>query len=92
MQRPYRVVIVDDETILATFYNLTLDHAGMETRVVNAPSMLLDTLSGFDPDLIPMDLYMPECSGLELAQIVRQFPAYTTVPILFLSTESRLDL
>lgn len=91
-QRPYRVVIVDDETILATFYNLTLGHAGMDTRVVNAPSKLLDTLSGFDPDLILMDLYMPECSGLELAQIVRQFPAYTTVPILFLSTESRLDL
>ena len=64
----------------------------MDTRVVNAPSKLLDTLSGFDPDLILMDLYMPECSGLELAQIVRQFPAYTTVPILFLSTESRLDL
>ena len=35
---------------------------------------------------------MPECTGLDLAQIVRQFPAYTTVPILFLSTENRLDL
>jgi diguanylate cyclase (GGDEF)-like protein len=64
----------------------------METRIVSHPSQLLDTLSGFDPDLILMDLYMPECSGLDLAQIVRQFPAYTTVPILFLSTEARLDL
>ncbi|MDX2224533.1 MAG: diguanylate cyclase [Rhodospirillaceae bacterium] len=91
-QRPYRVVIAEDEPALANFYQLTLEHAGIETRVVRQPSKLLETLSGFDPDLILMDLYMPECSGLELAQIVRQFPAYTTVPILFLSTESRLDL
>jgi len=91
-QRPYRVVITEDEPSLAQFYQLTLEHAGMETRVVRRPSHLLDTLSGFDPDLILMDLYMPECSGLELAQMVRQFPAYTTVPILFLSTEARLDL
>ncbi|MEQ9448390.1 MAG: diguanylate cyclase, partial [Rhodospirillaceae bacterium] len=90
--RPYRIVIAEDDAPLAAFYHTTLEHAGMETRVIHRPSKLLDTLSGFDPDLIVMDLYMPECTGLDLAQIVRQFPAYTTVPILFLSTESRLDL
>ncbi len=91
-ERPYRVVIAEDDGPLSSFYQATLEHAGMETRVIRQPSKLLDTLSGFDPDIIVMDLYMPECSGLELAQIVRQFPAYTTIPILFLSTESRLDL
>ncbi|MCA0202137.1 MAG: diguanylate cyclase [Proteobacteria bacterium] len=90
--RPYRVVIAEDDGPLASFYQAALEHAGMETRVIRRPSKLLDTLSGFDPDLILMDLYMPECTGLDLAQIVRQFPAYTTIPILFLSTESRLDL
>jgi diguanylate cyclase (GGDEF)-like protein len=91
-ERPYRVVIAEDDGPLSSFYQATLEHAGMETRVIRRPSKLLDTLSGFDPDIIVMDLYMPECSGLDLAQIVRQFPAYTTIPILFLSTESRLDL
>ena len=91
-QRSYRVVIAEDEKSLAQFYQMTLEHAGMEVRVVRDPSKLLDMLSGFDADLIIMDVYMAGCSGLELAQIVRQFPAYTTVPILFLSTESRLEL
>jgi len=91
-ERPYRVAIVEDEAGLASFYQLVLEHAGMETRVVHQPSKLLDIMSGFDTDLILMDLYMPECNGLELAQIVRQFQAHTTVPILFLSTEARLDL
>lgn len=91
-ERPFRVVIAEDDDPLSSFYQATLDHAGMETRVIRRPSKFLDTLSGFDPDIIVMDLYMPECTGLDLAQIVRQFPAYTTIPILFLSTESRLDL
>jgi len=91
-QRSYRVVIAEDERSLAQFYQMTLEHAGMEVRMVRDPSKLLDTISGFDPDLIVMDVYMSGCSGLELAQIVRQFPAYTTVPILFLSTEARLDM
>ena len=91
-EHPYRVVIVEDDAPLSAFYQATLEHAGMETRAIQVPSKLLETLSGFDPDLIVMDLYMPDCTGLELAQIVRQFPGYTTVPILFLSTEARLDL
>jgi diguanylate cyclase (GGDEF)-like protein len=91
-RRTYRVVIAEDERVLAQFYQMTLEHAGMDVRVVHEPSKLLDALSGFEPDIIVMDVYMSGCTGLELAQIVRQFPAYTTVPILFLSTESRLDL
>jgi len=91
-ERAYRVVIAEDDGPLANFYDLTLTHAGMETRVVNKPSKLLDTLSAFDPDVILMDLYMPECTGLDLAQIVRQFATYTTVPILFMSTDIRFDL
>jgi diguanylate cyclase (GGDEF)-like protein len=91
-QRSYRVVIAEDEKILAQFYQATLEHAGMDVRLVHEPSKLLETLSGFDPDIILMDVYLTGCTGLELAQIVRQFPAYTTVPILFLSMESRLEL
>ncbi|MBL8630620.1 MAG: diguanylate cyclase, partial [Rhodospirillaceae bacterium] len=91
-QRSYRVVIAEDEKSLAQFYQATLEHAGMDVRIVRDPSKLLETLSGFDPDIIIMDVYMTDCTGLELAQIVRQFPAYTTVPILFLSMESRLEL
>ena len=90
-EAPYRVVIAEDDGPLAHFYQLTLEHAGINTLVVSKPEALLDTLSGFDADLILMDLYMPSCDGFELAQIVRQFPAYMTVPILFLSTESRLS-
>lgn len=89
---PLRVVIAEDDLTLAQFYKLTLEHAGMEARIVNKPETMLNELASMAADIILMDLYLGSCTGLELAQIVRQFPAYTTVPILFLSTESRITL
>ena len=92
MAPPLRVVIAEDDPTLARFYQLTLEHAGMEVRVIETPETMLNELAGFAADIIVMDLYLQNCTGLELSQIVRQFPAYTTVPILFLSTESRITL
>jgi len=45
----------------------------------------------FDPDLILMDLYMPECTGLEVAGVIRQLEAYISVPIVYLSGETDVD-
>ncbi|MEQ8508898.1 MAG: diguanylate cyclase [Rhodospirillaceae bacterium] len=89
---PLSVVIAEDDQTLAKFYQFTLEHAGMNVRVVNNPDTLLNELASMTADIIVMDLYLGSCTGLELAQMVRQFPAYTTVPILFLSTESRISL
>ena len=92
MAPPLRVVIAEDDPTLARFYQLTLEHAGMEVHVIENPETMLNELAGLTADIIVMDLYLGNCTGLELSQIVRQFPAYTTVPILFLSTESRITL
>ena len=89
---PLRVVVAEDDPTLANFYQLTLEHAGMDVHVIDTPESMLNELAGLTADIIVMDLYLESCTGLELAQIVRQFPAYTTVPILFLSTESRITL
>jgi diguanylate cyclase (GGDEF)-like protein len=85
---PYRVLIVDDSPSLASFYAFTLQRAAMVTQTVTDPGRLLETLSEFNPELILMDMYMPDCTGAELAQVIRQQEAYVSVPIVFLSTET----
>src|SRR5690606_9439218 len=52
------------------------------------PSMVFETLKDFSPDLMLIDMYMPVCNGDELAALVRQFPEYVGLPIVFLSTET----
>lgn len=87
---PYRILIVEDDRAVAEFHALTLQHAGMTTQVVSDPLTVMQPLSEFKPDLILMDVYMPSCSGLELATVIRQQPAYVSIPIVFLSTETDL--
>jgi len=89
-EEPFRVVIVDDSQEQSAFAALTLRQAGMETREANDPLQLLNVLAEFPPDLILMDIYMPDCSGLELSKVIRQMEAYVSIPIVFLSAEHDL--
>jgi len=89
---PVRVLIVDDNAALVEGYAAILDGAGMHAKVLTDPSELLDALSEFSPELVLMDLYMPNCSGVEAAKIIRQTPSYVNVPIVYLSTESELQV
>ena len=84
---PYRVVIVEDDAELATLYAGALGEAGMTVEVVRDPMALMAPLTRLQPDLILMDLYMPGCTGPELAAVLRQQEGYIGTPIVYLSTE-----
>jgi len=83
----WRILIVDDSESLAEYYSLILNQAGMIAHAISAPLQLLDELAVFQPNLILMDIYMPGCTGLELAAILRYEHRYMKIPIIFLSTE-----
>lgn len=90
-EQAYRILIVDDSATLANFYQLTLEQAGMQCRVETNPLETLKHLQDFNPDLVLMDMYMPECTGTELAKVMRQFPAFLSIPIVYLSAEKNLE-
>ena len=64
-----------------------LRKAGMSTCAVTDPLAALDQLEAFKPELILMDLYMPNCDGMELTAIIREREAFINTPIVFLSGE-----
>ncbi|MEO5357998.1 MAG: response regulator [Nitrospirae bacterium YQR-1] len=88
---PYRILIVDDEEDVAKYYASILKYAGMETTAVTNSFDVLKELAAFNPDLILMDMYMPGCTGLELAVVIRQIEDYMSIPIVFLSGETNVD-
>lgn len=83
----YRVLIVDDDTELAAYNAEMLDQAGLVTRKLTSPMQILSVLQEFRPDLVLMDLHLPECTGGELAQIIRQESRFAGLPIIFVSAE-----
>ncbi|CEK12140.1 diguanylate cyclase [Legionella hackeliae] len=84
---PFRILIVDDSESLGEYYSLILKQAGMVAKAINNPMDIFKQLEKFRPDLILMDIYMPECTGLELALVLRKEDKYNRIPIIFLSTE-----
>ncbi len=90
-EEPYRILIVDDSRSLADYYATILKGAGMESEIVVEPLAVMRPLLEFMPDLILMDVYMPECSGLELAKVIRQQERFVSIPIVFLSAETDME-
>lgn len=87
---PYRILVVDDDPALAEYHSALLQQAGMETVVVTEPLEVTSHLISFNPDLILMDMYMPDCNGLELAKVIRGMDTYVSIPIVFLSGEMNI--
>ncbi|KAF0103839.1 MAG: response regulator receiver [bacterium] len=92
MEAPYRILVVEDDASLARYYGALLRDAGMETRTLSEPLRILDALAEFSPDLLLMDVYMPDCTGAELARVIRQHAVYGALPIVFLSAEDDKDM
>lgn len=84
---PFRVLVVDDSETMIRFISRTLKQAGMSVHVEQYPDKVLQAIGEFNPDLILMDMYMPHCDGQELSRIIRQYESYTSIPIVFLSSE-----
>ncbi len=88
---PYRILLVDDDQVLLDIHAAVLRAAGMEVCTVSDPLLTLDALDAFAPDVLLLDVYMPQASGLELAAVLRERDAQQHLPILFLSGESDME-
>lgn len=87
----YRILIVDDDAPQALFAQAILRRAGMETKVLSESLAVLEELDRFRPDLLLLDLNMPDCDGFELTALVRERDGYVNTPIVFLSGDQDED-
>ncbi|HCL41438.1 MAG TPA: diguanylate cyclase, partial [Pseudomonas sp.] len=88
---PFRVLIVDDDAELTARYQLVLSNAGIRVDAVSDPNLLLEKMRSFIPEVVLMDLNMPEYSGPELAQVIRLDDDWLRVPIVYLSAETNAE-
>ena len=90
-QQPYRVVVVEDDPTQADFAASILRKAGIEVQQVTEPVKVIERLHEFRPDLILMDIYMPDVNGIELTTVIRDHQEFVGIPIVFLSGEQNTD-
>lgn len=87
---PLHVLIVDDDAEQVSQIAYILQQEGMVTSVASDPSQIFSLMVESKPDLVITDMYMPGCTGVELAQLIRQQEAFVGIPIIFLSVEDNV--
>lgn len=85
---PYRVLLVDDDALASKAYAIALIDAGFSVKVVNDALETLSVVREFNPDILLLDVYMPEATGPELAAVLREDERLAWMPIIFLSAEA----
>lgn len=87
MSTPKHILVVDDEQDLAELLNYNLRRAGYDVSVAINGRQALDSISARRPDLIVLDVMLPELSGTEVASRVRSNPATANIPIVMLTAK-----
>jgi PAS domain S-box-containing protein len=89
---PYRVLVIDDDIELCRLYEVKFHSVGIDVFTVNTPVGALEKIKQFAPDMILLDISMPEINGLELGALIRQYPDYNHIPIVYLTASAGDDI
>ncbi len=86
---PCRVALLQDGDAAANPYRRWLEAAGMSVTVLENPESVVRLLDAAPPELLLIDLQRSDCSGAEVAAVVRQFDGCADIPILLLSGDGQ---
>ncbi len=86
--RKYRILVVDDERRMVGFIRLNLEQDGFEVIEAYNGSEALERLRDSLPDLILLDVMMPDIDGFEVLRTIREI---SQVPVIMLTAKSEED-
>lgn len=86
----YRTLLVGDQSDMLDEQAQLLRKAGVEVKVTYDPFTVHEVLKDYEVEVIVLSLAMKNCTGLELAAVLRDEPQFAEIPILYLTTEAEL--
>lgn len=93
MHRPPQILIVDDESDTRYYLVDALQSKGYSTIEADSGQAALQTIQDEQPDLVLLDVNMPNILGYDVCQRIRENPATTLLPVILVtgvSTEERV--
>jgi two-component system, OmpR family, response regulator RpaA len=87
---PYVIVVDDDNEVLETLGRV-LRHEHYEVSLVSSGAQAYTMLEQRIPDLLILDIVMPELDGITICRQLRRDPRYIALPILFLTAKGSTD-
>ncbi|MBD2013543.1 response regulator [Microcoleus sp. FACHB-53] len=86
-----KLLLVDDDPQILDVVRTLLEPWGFNLTLLDDPQQFWDTLEQTAPDLLILDVEMPELSGIDLCQVVRNDPRWSELPVLFLSARTDIE-
>jgi CheY-like chemotaxis protein len=88
-QSHHRILVVDDDEDIARFVEMNLVMEGFEVVVAHDGAVALDMVRKTVPDLIILDLMMPEVDGVEVTRRLRADALTSALPIIMLTAKGQ---
>lgn len=85
-RKDQKILIVDDDVEITRSISAFFDHTAFKVFTLNSPLYVMDSIDQLEPDLIVLDVLMPEIDGIELCRQIRQLPHY--IPIIMLTSKA----
>jgi PAS domain S-box-containing protein len=79
------ILVVDDDPVALRFLSTILKQEGYTVRIALNAKTALDTLTTKLPDLILLDIQLPDMNGFEICQQLKASEQYQQIPVIFLS-------
>jgi two-component system phosphate regulon response regulator PhoB len=83
-----KILIVDDEADVTELVSYHLKAKGYLVEAINNPNNSLGTARTFLPDLVILDVMMPDLNGVQICRLLRADPQLKKVPVIFLTAKA----
>ena len=80
-----KIAIIEDDPVISQMYRMKFEADGFDVQLANNGERGVDMVESFEPDLILMDLQMPEMGGEEALTIIRKSEKGKHIPVIILT-------
>lgn len=80
-----KIAIIEDDPVISQMYRMKFESDGFNVQLANNGKNGVALVETFGPDIVLLDLQMPEMNGVDALQIIRKNSWGKTVPVIILT-------
>jgi DNA-binding response OmpR family regulator len=80
-----KIAIIEDDPVISQMYRFKFEAANFEVQLANNGKRGVEMVKSFQPDLILLDLQMPEMNGVDALEIIRKNEWGKNIPVIILT-------
>ena len=83
------ILIVDDELSILVPLQFLMEKEGYTVKLAQSGKEAIEKIAVLQPDLILLDIMLPDLDGYEIYQIIRERPEWESIRVIFLTAKNR---